>query len=89
MKKNSPPKLRINPEPAAITKRARQAVEKIVASGVDHHDIARLCDTTVLSLLDGATPTLRRPQFMALATHFNVSLFWLWSGHGPEFINPN
>lgn len=89
MKKTVPTKLKADTDPEQITKRARQVVEKIVANGTSHHDIARLCDTTVLSLLDGAKPTLRRPQFMALARHYNVNLLWLWSGLGCEFINVN
>lgn len=79
--------LRITCDETQIVKRARRAVETIVASGTDHQEIARLTDTTVLSLLDGATPILRRPQFNALARHFNVSRMWLWTGHGDMFLN--
>lgn len=80
--------LRVHCDHTAITRRARQIVEKIHISGIDHQEIARLTDTTVLSLLNGASPQLRKPQFKALATHFDVSLLYLWTGIGPEFIKP-
>lgn len=73
-----------------ITDRARSIVEKIVSTGrADHHDIASKCGTTVLSLLDGAKPTLQRPHFISLATHYSVSILWLWTGQGPQFIKHN
>ena len=79
--------LKTNTDNALITKRARQLVTKLVEDGVtDAHEIARLCDTTVASLLEGGAPTLRKPQFKALKTHFDVSLMWLWTGHGPQFL---
>jgi len=78
--------LRITTEDTHIIRRAREIVQELVKGGVSYDEIARLTDTTVLSLLDGATPTLKRPQFNALARHFNVSRFWLWTGYGPKYL---
>lgn len=81
------PKIEI--DEAKITERARAIVQKIISSGkADHHDIATHCGTTVLSLLDGGKPMLQRHHFISLATHYQVSIFWLWYGQGPQFIKP-
>lgn len=74
------------PPDHVITARAREVVKEIAESGVSMPDIARLTDTTVLSLLENGTPILKRPQFVALSTHFGVSLYYLWTGLGPKFL---
>ena len=78
--------LRITTDESHIIRRAREIVQELIKSGVTHDEISRLTDTTVLSLLDGAAPTLRRPQFNALALHFNVNKLWLWTGYGPKYL---
>lgn len=77
--------LRIICDDYLIAKRAHEAVKELVKLGHTHDDIARLTDSTVVSLLDGGTPT--RAQCTALATHFQVSRMWLWSGLGPMFLD--
>ncbi len=89
MSKSAPQKIKTDITAEGITKRARIVVEKITSKGVDHHDIARFCGTTVLSLLDGGKPSLTKAQIKSLALHYNVSILWLLNGLGPQFINPN
>lgn len=80
-------KVRLHPDPAAVTKRATSIVEKLVNDrGYSHHDIARLCDTTVASLLTGGSPRLSKIQIKAMAKHFDVSILWLITGYGSEFV---
>jgi len=86
--KTAKPKLTITTSEPAITTRARKIVQRLVDDGVEIDQIARLTDTTILSLLDGASPRLGRPQYKALFTHFDVNPLWLWTGYGPEFIKP-
>lgn len=86
MKKKTNYLVRIQADPAKVTARATSIVQKIVQDkGYDHHDIARLCDTTVVSLLDGSTPKLSKIQLKAIAKHFEVNLLWLITGLGEEF----
>ena len=88
MKKKNNFILRIKQDPDGVRKRATTAVKKIVTEkGYEHTDIARLCDTTVASLLNDASPKLKRQQLKALSTHFGVSMLWMISGHGPEWID--
>ena len=77
--------LRIICDEYLIAKRAHEAVKALVDKGHTHDDIARLTDTTVVSLLDGGMPT--RAQHTALAVHFNVSRMWLWTGMGSMFLD--
>lgn len=81
-------RLTINTVEASITNRARKVVQRLVDEGTPIDEIARCTDTTILALLDGASPRLGRPQYMALFKHFDVNPLWLWTGHGPEFISP-
>ncbi len=77
--------LRIICDEFLIAKRAHEVVKELVNRGHTHDEIARLTDSTVVSLLDGGSPT--RAQYTALATHFNVSRLWLWTGLGPMILD--
>ena len=78
--------LKVNCNDASITRRARHAVNRLVKDGHHIDEIAKTCNTTVVSLIDGDPSTLKSEIHFALAEHYRVNLLWLWTGNCTMFL---
>lgn len=77
--------LKITCDERHITRRALDAVTFLTEQcNIPHDDIARYTGCTVAMLLNPDT-RLNRSHFNALAQHYGINRFWLWSGYGSMF----
>jgi hypothetical protein len=98
--KKPSPKVRTRLVADHMSNRAKTAIDKLIASGsISQEDLISLCNRKTkkeVSLLSvdqqqdyfkSNRMVLKKEQYLALAKHFHISLLWLWTGHGPQFIN--